>query len=127
MHHESATQSLQDGMLERGVYRAPYLVEGYGVLIAVDSHGVARKHIKLMGDVSEETATTWLRGWLDQKDPLPQRPQLALVKDDPPQAKIDLRNALDTFTEERMRRNPQYRARVNRYLAELAGTPIART
>jgi hypothetical protein len=112
-----------ESILERGVYRAPYLVDGVEVLIAVDSRGVARKHVKLKAGVSESRATDWLRGLLDRVDPLP---QLRLVRDDPPSRKFDLRNSLDTLTEERMKRDPRFRARVNRYLAKLASTPIAR-
>jgi hypothetical protein len=114
--------AVTESVLNRGVYRVPYLVDGAEVLIAVDSCGVARKHVKLRAGVTEERATDWLRNLLDRIDPLP---QLRLVRDDQPSRKFDLRNALDTLTEERMKRDPRFRARVNRYLAQLAGTPIA--
>jgi len=112
-----------DAMLDRGVYLAPYLVQGFEVLIAVDSRGVARKHVKLRRGVSEPRATAWLRAFLDRVDPVP---RLQLVREDPPSKKLDLRGAIDSLTEWRMQRDPKLRARVNRYLADLAATPPAR-
>lgn len=119
--------STAESILDRGVYRAPYLVDGDAVLIAVDSRGVARKHVKFRPGVDEDRAAEWLRALLDRIDPPFRAPKLTLIKNEEPAPKFDLRNALDAFTEERMARNPRYRARVNKYLAELASTPLART
>jgi hypothetical protein len=65
--------------LERGVYFAPYIVGDYEVLIAIDSRGRARKHLKLVPGLSEERATAWLRQWLDRINPVEQPPKLELV------------------------------------------------
>lgn len=65
--------------LERGVYFAPYLVDEYEALIAIDARGRARKHLKLVPGLSEERATAWLRQWLDRIDPAVVAPKLELV------------------------------------------------
>jgi hypothetical protein len=61
--------SLAGQRLARGVYKAPYLVNGFEVLFAVDRHGVARKHIKIAQIMNEERGTRWLELWLDRIDP----------------------------------------------------------
>lgn len=63
-------------VLARGVYRAPYLVNGFAVLFAVDRNGVARKHFKLTHLIDEERGTRLLEQFLDRIDP----PRLQLVK-----------------------------------------------
>lgn len=64
-------------LLQRGIWRAPYLVAGLPVLIAVDRHGVVRKHHKLGPGVDELAAAAALERLLDRLDPLP---QLRLVR-----------------------------------------------
>lgn len=75
------SKAAADEILGRGVYKAPYLVDGVEVLIAIDARGAARKHLKLRPGVSEHRATAWLREWLDRIDP---RPTLKLVTSAPP-------------------------------------------
>lgn len=58
-------------LLERGVIYAPYLVHGRPVLIAIDSKGEARKHLKLENGITEEMGTRWLLTLLDRIDPVP--------------------------------------------------------
>lgn len=61
--------SIAGQRLARGVYKAPYLVNGFEVLFAVDRDGVARKHLKIAQIMTEERATRWLELWLDRVDP----------------------------------------------------------
>lgn len=68
-------------MLERGVYETPYLVDGVRALIAIDSRGVARKHIKLRAGVSYDRAKAYLEELLERIDP---EPRLELVRDATP-------------------------------------------
>lgn len=103
--------SAAEQLLERGVYRAPYLVDGSEVLIAIDSRGVARKHVKLRDGVNEARATEWLRGLLDRLDPVDARPRLELVKPSPAPS-FDWTAALDNVTAHRMARDPKLRARL---------------
>ena len=56
-------------VLPRGVYEATYRVEGYEVLVAIDSAGNARKHVKLKPGVSYARAKAWLEDVLDRIDP----------------------------------------------------------
>lgn len=63
--------------LQRGVWEAPYRVDGVRVLIAVDRFGNARKHVKLTAKVDPIRAADWLSQLLDRIDPLP---ELRLVK-----------------------------------------------
>lgn len=65
----SDMSSLAGQRLARGVYKAPYLVQGYEVLFAVDRNGFARKHLKITQLMNEERATRWLEGWLSRVDP----------------------------------------------------------
>lgn len=65
--------------LERGVYEADYLVQGHRVLVAIDSQGNARKHVKLTAGVSYARAKAWLEQLLDRIDPVP---ALRLVRRD---------------------------------------------
>lgn len=65
-------------LLSRGVHRADYLVQGFPVLIAVDSNGNCLRRVKMAPDVHEGVARAFLTGLLDHHDPL--RPPLRLVK-----------------------------------------------
>lgn len=67
--------------LARGVWKAPYRFEGVEVLIAVDSQGNVRKHVKLAAGVDVIRATAWLQQLLDRIDP--PRPKLQLVTTGP--------------------------------------------
>lgn len=60
-----------DGDLARGVWEAPYKVEGVRVLIAVDRFGNVRKHAKLTPNVDPLRAADHLRELLDRIDPAP--------------------------------------------------------
>lgn len=75
MHWRTATA---EELLTRGVWLAPYLWENTEVLIAVDSRGCVRKHVKLRPGVDEVRAVKWLEQLLDRIDP--PRPKLELVK-----------------------------------------------
>lgn len=94
--------------LKRGVYVAPYLVHGLAVLIAIDSTGQARKHLKLRPHFSEHEAADWLRAFLDRIDPFP---RLALATGtDQPSRSIPLKLAaagdpygLEDFAPKRLR------------------------
>ncbi len=70
--------------LARGVYRAPYLVNGFAVLFAIDRHGVARKHIKITQLMNEERGTRHLELFLDRIDP----PRVQLVEEPDPTRKV---------------------------------------
>lgn len=75
-------------LLDRGIWRAPYLVDDVPVLIAVDRFGVVRKHVKLRAGVEELRAAAWLAELLDRVDP-PR--QLRLVSTPPPRLELDPR------------------------------------
>src|SRR5690349_6646764 len=72
--------------LTRGVWLAPYLFDGFEVLIAVDSRGCVRKHVKLEPKINLDRAVRWLEALLDRLDPLPA--PLLLVKTAPAPPKI---------------------------------------
>ena len=64
--------------LPRGIYRAPYLIDGCPVLLAVTSRGERLKRVVVLrAGVSESRATEWLETVLDRLDP--PRPALRLV------------------------------------------------
>ena len=69
--------SLPNPKLPRGVYRAPYSIDGFPVLYAVTSQGERlKKIIVLRAGVSEERAVAWFEELLDRVDP--PRPALRL-------------------------------------------------
>lgn len=70
----------KEGIASRGVYEAPYLVQGHAALIAVDSKGVARKHAKLLPGASYDRVKLALEQLLDRIDPVT---KLELVRDHP--------------------------------------------
>ncbi|NUO65332.1 MAG: hypothetical protein HOQ12_01840 [Gemmatimonadaceae bacterium] len=73
--------------LERGVYRAPYQMNGCGVLFAVTSRGERlQKIVVLRPGVSEARAMRWLEEVLDRVDP--PRPPLRLLPPTPPPRQI---------------------------------------
>jgi hypothetical protein len=72
--------AVEGWLFDRGVWRAPYLVEGYPALIAVDSFGVVRKHVKVVAGVDPIRAADWMLELLDRIDP-PRGPKL--VRDEP--------------------------------------------
>ena len=78
MHWRQATA---DDLLTRGVWLAPYLWQNTEVLIAVDSKGSVRKHVKLRPGVDEVRLVRWMEELLDRLDP--PRPPLTLVKAEP--------------------------------------------
>ena len=81
--HRIVTNSMP-AELPRGVYRAPYRIDGCPVLYAVTSAGERfKKIIVLREGVSEERAVRWFEELLDRVDP---RPQLQLVTDKPASA-----------------------------------------
>lgn len=57
-------------LFERGVYRAPYLVKGIPALLAIDSLGVARRHVVLHVGMNEPEEARKLRDLLDTLDPV---------------------------------------------------------
>jgi hypothetical protein len=59
----------------RGVYKALYNVKGRAVLVAIDSKGDARKHLKIERGEEEPQLKRALEEFLDMVDPLP-GPQL---------------------------------------------------
>jgi hypothetical protein len=59
----------------RGVYKALYYVKGKAVLVAIDSKGDARKHLKIERGEDEPQLKRALEEFLDMVDPLP-GPQL---------------------------------------------------
>lgn len=70
----------------RGIYRAKYTIDGYGVLFGIKSNGDRlRKIIVLRPGVPEARAANWLQQVLDRVDPLPliPPPRLRLVTDQP--------------------------------------------
>ena len=83
--HRIVTNNMPaDHQLPRGVYRAPYRIDGCPVLYAVTSAGERlKKIVVLRPGVSEERAVRWFEEILDRVDP---RPQLRLVPDQPPSA-----------------------------------------
>jgi hypothetical protein len=74
-------QATAEQLLVRGVWKAPYLFDGVEVLIAVDSRGCVRKHLKLRGGVDEIRAVQWLEGLLNRIDP--PAPRLTLLHPGP--------------------------------------------
>jgi len=64
-------------LLDRGVWKAPYLLNGREVLQAIDRHGNCVRRVRLSLGVDEEVARAWLEGYLEHVDPLP---QLRLVR-----------------------------------------------
>jgi hypothetical protein len=64
-----ANPARRSAVLDRGVYEADYLVDGLEVLVAIDSRGNARKHLKLKAGVSYDHAKRWLEQLLDRIDP----------------------------------------------------------
>jgi hypothetical protein len=72
--------AVQGWLFDRGVWRAPYLVDGHPALIIVDSFGVVRKHVKIVAGVDPIRAADWLAELLDRIDP-PRGPKL--VRDEP--------------------------------------------
>jgi hypothetical protein len=59
-------------LLQRGVYRAPYLVRGLPTLIAVDRYGVARKHLPVPAGADWDRCVLWMERKLELIDPAPQ-------------------------------------------------------
>lgn len=59
-------------LLTRGVYRAPYLVKGLPALVAVDRHGVARKHLAVPPGANWDRCVAWMEQKLELWDPAPQ-------------------------------------------------------
>jgi hypothetical protein len=55
----------------RGVYKALYFVKGKAVLVAIDSKGDARKHLKIERGDDEPKLKRALEEFLDMVDPLP--------------------------------------------------------
>lgn len=55
----------------RGVYKALYYVKGKAVLVAIDSKGEARKHLKIDRREDEPRLKRALEELLDAIDPLP--------------------------------------------------------
>ena len=74
---------LKDGIPGRGVYEAPFLVDGHRALLAVNTRGVVRKVAKLLPGASYERVMAALETWLDRDDPLPPPVKLELVRDRP--------------------------------------------
>lgn len=62
-----------DERLERGVFLAPYLIAGLGVLIVVNARGDRIAELPLIAGTDEETAWVDLESWLDDVDPLPKK------------------------------------------------------
>jgi hypothetical protein len=58
-------------LLDRGVWREPYTMAGYDVLIAVDRRGDVVKRVQLREGVNEERAVAWLEELLERVDPMP--------------------------------------------------------
>lgn len=77
MHESTATQQ-QSSSATRGVWRAPYLQDGYPVIIAVDSRGRNVGTIVMIRGLSPSRVRRMLTELLDAVDP---RFQLRLVKD----------------------------------------------
>jgi hypothetical protein len=93
-------------LLARGIWKAPYLVDGFEVLVAIDSRSAARKHLKLRPGVSEERAAAWLEQLLDRIDPVM---KLELVNPSTPAAPKEIDEALyddprSPYAEQRYRR-----------------------
>ena len=68
-------------LLDRGVWPAEYLIDGFPVLHAIDSKGNCLRRVRLADGVDEDAAHEWLAGLLEHYDP---RPALRLVKPDRP-------------------------------------------
>ena len=65
-------QPARHELLERGVYRAPYLKNGRRLMLAVDRFGNVVKRVQLLADTDEADVTAWLERLLDRVDPVPQ-------------------------------------------------------
>lgn len=65
----------------RGVYKALYLVKGWPALVAIDSRGNARKHLKIKNPDDEPQLKHALEELLDMIDPVP---RLRLVEPEKP-------------------------------------------
>lgn len=66
-----------EGPAPRGVYKPLYLVKGQEVLIAIDSTGNVRKHLKIKRPEDEPIVKQALEELLDMIDPRPR-----LVRDE---------------------------------------------
>lgn len=64
-------QSEASDVAPRGVYKALYYVKGKAVLVAIDSKGDARKHLKIERGDDEPKLKRALEEFLDMVDPLP--------------------------------------------------------
>lgn len=104
-------------LLQRGIWRAPYLVAGVPVLIAVDRYGVVRKHVKLKAETDELRAAGWLAALLDRVDPVP---ELRLVN---PSLPARAARVIDP----RLYSDPRSLLAKRRYWATLAKAAAART
>ena len=58
-------------MLDRGVWREPYTMNGHDVLIAVDRRGDVVKRVQLREGVDPVRAASWLEQLLERLDPAP--------------------------------------------------------
>jgi hypothetical protein len=57
-------------LLKRGVYKAPFKVEGCPALIVIDSKGERRRTVALRPGMDAVELTADLRDWLDDADPV---------------------------------------------------------
>lgn len=76
-------QPARHELLERGVYKAPYLKNGRRLVLAVDRFGNVVKRVQLLAETDEHDVTAWLERLLDRVDPVP---QLKLVTEPVPRA-----------------------------------------
>src|SRR5690348_4564717 len=76
-------QPVRHELLERGVYKAPYLKNGRRLMLAVDRYGNVIKRVQLLAETDEMSVTVWLERLLDRVDPIP---DIRLVIDAPPPA-----------------------------------------
>lgn len=67
---------------ERGIWWNAFPIDGYRVLVAVDSRGNERKRVVLRPGVDPVAAARWLEDVLDRLDPVPK--PLQLVRDTTP-------------------------------------------
>ena len=88
-------------LLERGVWKADYLLAGCEVLLAIDRHGNCVRRVRLTSDVDELVARAWLEGYVERVDPEPRRPQLLLVRPTPSSARIHPAAALWQLSRQR--------------------------
>jgi len=73
-------------LLERGVWKAAYLLDGCEVLHAIDRRGNCVRRVKLYPEIDERIARAWLSGFLERVDPTP---RLRLVKPMLPAARMN--------------------------------------